>query len=465
MDVPHAQPRFSLPFAGAYFFYYAGYCVFSSYAVMYLTQLGCSASLCGVLTSLTLCANLAMEPVGGYITDTFLPTKHYLMLCIGAIGALCLACTALAAYSGFTLAAVVLIAGLAYPFSQLMDAWVNCSRELDGSLVYSRVRSAGSVGFALTSAAAGLFFQRFGWGGYFVLQALLFGAMLPFLFRLPAIRLGNRMQTHRADHLSVTGAFATALKSPRFRFGLLLGTLFWCSHRPVGSYLSLIVTQRQGGSEVFGLVCAAGSAMESLALLALSLLTRKWSLHRRMGAALAANLLRPAILALLAPISGTDLPVCQLCHLLRRHRGLFHPGGGRTHPELLHLHGADRYQCGGHRAGQSGGRQPVRCARCRRDGPAEPVPQPAGVRAVCPARPALHRNRPLNPHKPHIYTPMTPSFFCASGSFFVYFSKKFCGFHTRFPNRMYILLKNCSEKRSEPLFSCNKKRFMVHYIS
>ena len=126
--------------------------------------------------------------------------------------------------------------------------------------------------------------------------------MLPFLFRLPAIRLGNRMQTHRADHLSVTGAFATALKSPRFRFGLLLGTLFWCSHRPVGSYLSLIVTQRQGGSEVFGLVCAAGSAMESLALLALSLLTRKWSLHRRMGAALAANLLRPAILALLPGI-------------------------------------------------------------------------------------------------------------------------------------------------------------------
>lgn len=87
---PTRSPRFSLPFAGAYFFYYAGYCVFSSYAVMYLTQLGCSASLCGVLTSLTLCANLAMEPVGGYITDTFLPTKHYLMLCIGAIGALCL---------------------------------------------------------------------------------------------------------------------------------------------------------------------------------------------------------------------------------------------------------------------------------------------------------------------------------------------------------------------------------------
>ena len=299
MDKPHPQARFALPFSGAYFFYYAGYCVFSSYAVLYLTQLGCSASLCGVLTSLTLCANLAMEPVGGYITDTFLPTKHYLMLCIGAVGALCLACTALAAHSGVTLAAMVLIAGLAYPFSQLMDAWVNCSRELDPHLVYSRVRAAGSVGFALTSAAAGLFFRRFGWGGYFAVQALLFGVMLPFLLRLPAIRLGNQAQARRADHLSVGGAFATALKSPRFRFGLVLGTLFWCSHRPVGSYLSLIVTQRQGGAEVFGLVCAIGSAVESLALLAFPLLTRKWPLYRCLWAALAANLLRPAILALL----------------------------------------------------------------------------------------------------------------------------------------------------------------------
>ena len=96
------------------------------------------------------------------------------MLCIGAIGALCLACTALAAYSGFTLAAMVLIAGLAYPFSQLMDAWVNCSRELDASLVYSRVRAGGSIGFALASMAAGYYFEAMGWGSYFLVQAALF---------------------------------------------------------------------------------------------------------------------------------------------------------------------------------------------------------------------------------------------------------------------------------------------------
>ena len=30
MDVPHAQPRFSLPFAGIYFFYYAATAFFQA---------------------------------------------------------------------------------------------------------------------------------------------------------------------------------------------------------------------------------------------------------------------------------------------------------------------------------------------------------------------------------------------------------------------------------------------------
>ena len=44
-------PRYSAPFFCAYFFYYAGYCVFSSFIVLYLTQRGMSATLCGVITS------------------------------------------------------------------------------------------------------------------------------------------------------------------------------------------------------------------------------------------------------------------------------------------------------------------------------------------------------------------------------------------------------------------------------
>ena len=57
--------RYSAPFFAAYFFYYAGYCVFAGYIVLYLTERGYSAGFCGLITSLTMLFNLVMEPLAG----------------------------------------------------------------------------------------------------------------------------------------------------------------------------------------------------------------------------------------------------------------------------------------------------------------------------------------------------------------------------------------------------------------
>lgn len=108
-------------FFSAYFIYYAVYCVFSSFIVLFLTEQGYSATVCGIITSLTFLANLLMEPVGGYITDTFLPTRRYLLVCIGIVSMVCAFCTKFMDQSWLLLPGLVLAAGLAYPFSQLMD--------------------------------------------------------------------------------------------------------------------------------------------------------------------------------------------------------------------------------------------------------------------------------------------------------------------------------------------------------
>ena len=84
--------HYTVLFFSAYFIYYAAYCIFSSYTVLFLTERAYSAMVCGIITSLTFLANLLMEPVGGYITDTFLPTRRYFLLLIGMISALCIPC-------------------------------------------------------------------------------------------------------------------------------------------------------------------------------------------------------------------------------------------------------------------------------------------------------------------------------------------------------------------------------------
>ncbi len=121
--------HYTVLFFSAYFIYYAAYCIFSSYTVLFLTERAYSATVCGIITSLTFLANLLMEPVGGYITDTFLPTRRYLLLLIGMISALCIFCTKYMDQPWIMLPGMVLSAGIVYPFSQLMDAWVDISRE------------------------------------------------------------------------------------------------------------------------------------------------------------------------------------------------------------------------------------------------------------------------------------------------------------------------------------------------
>ena len=59
----NSGPHYTVLFFSAYFIYYAAYCIFSSYTVLFLTERAYSATVCGIITSLTFLANLLMEPV------------------------------------------------------------------------------------------------------------------------------------------------------------------------------------------------------------------------------------------------------------------------------------------------------------------------------------------------------------------------------------------------------------------
>lgn len=294
---------YSAPFFAVYFFYYGGYCIFSSYMVMFLTEKGYSATLCGMITSLTLAINLLTQPIVGYMTDTILSARRLLPICVGVVALLCALCTWNTQRPWVCLPAMVAAAGVAYPFSQLLDAWVNCSRELDPGLVYSRIRAGGSIGFALASMAAGWYFKQFGWDGYFILQAGCFLVMLPFLHWLPDVKLGNRRGAG-GPGMSPADCVWTALSSGEYRLCLLICTVYWFSHRPVGSYLSLIVESRAGGPETYGAVCGVGAAVEFLGLLLLGYLQRKdrLPLSLCMACALGTGVLRPLCILLLPGI-------------------------------------------------------------------------------------------------------------------------------------------------------------------
>lgn len=297
--------RYSETFFAAYFFYYAGYCVFSSYIVSYLTEMGYSAPLCGIISSLALVANLMMEPIGGYITDTFCSVRSYLILCIAVITVLCAVCTFVSGVPWICVTLLTLTAGVAYPFSQLMDAWVNGSKSADPTLVYSHIRAGGSIGFAVSSILAGHYFDAFGWSSYFLVQAVMFLCMIPFLIRLPQVEMGNKHTKENPEHsLTIGESFCVLLRNRRYQFSLLICTVYWFSHRPVGSYLALIINDRGGSAGTFGSVCGIGAVVEFATLMLLAFWQKRRALPASvcMMGALLMNLLRPACILLLAGV-------------------------------------------------------------------------------------------------------------------------------------------------------------------
>ena len=288
--------HYSSSFFLAYFFYYGAYCVFASFIVLFLTERSYSATVCGIISSLALLANLLMEAVGGYVTDTFLSVKRYLLLCIAVVSGLCVFNTWFQDIPVLMLPTMVLVAGIAYPFSQLMDAWVSVSRTQDPELVYSQIRAGGSIGYAVMSSIAGLYFKQRGWNNYFLIQMGALLLMVPFLIVLPDTSLGNRKGGGgKEGNLSLPEAFRVLVKKKNYVFCLVLCTLYWFSHRPVGSYLSLIIASRGGDAGTYGNICGVGAAVEFISLLLMAGWLRNHSLPplTALAAALLTNLLRP----------------------------------------------------------------------------------------------------------------------------------------------------------------------------
>ena len=302
------------PFFLTYFIYYAGYTIFSSYVVYYLTNRGYNATFCGIITSLSLAANFLLQPAGGYVTDTWISLKKYLLLSSGAAALLCLLNAAAAEIPVACMILLVLTAGMAYPFAQLLDAWTVNAMRIDPSLVYSRIRAGGTLGFGIMSAAAGIYFRRFGWNSFFLIQAALFLLLMPLMSVLPDVEPKNGRQRRTSpaggespaadaqpeNSLGFLQAFRTLAGNRRYMLLLLICTLYWFDHRPIGSYLSLIVEECGGDSGTYGMVCAVGAAAEYLTLLLIARLLARFriSLSARLFTAILLGILRPLIILL-----------------------------------------------------------------------------------------------------------------------------------------------------------------------
>ena len=103
----------------------------------------------------------------------------------------------------------------------------------------------------------------------------------------------ERKETGEAERLSAEASVRLLLRNRSYLYWFLVCTVYWFSHRPIGSFLSLLVRERGGDAGTYGNVCGAGAVFEFLCLLLMS----RGSILKKPGmlmpAALLTDLLRP----------------------------------------------------------------------------------------------------------------------------------------------------------------------------
>jgi PPP family 3-phenylpropionic acid transporter len=238
--------------------------VFFPFSAVILSTRGFSAVEIGLITAICSAAFTIAVPAWGHLADVVLGRRNALLI------------------SALTGAAVVLLAGSPVPglavaacfvvFSLFESGWgplcdalaVNAVR--DRSRDYARVRLLSSLGFAISSAAAGLLFDRTGYGPAFGLCAG-FAVGLAVAARLtPDVPRAN-LAAH-ASGQSRGGSMAVALRvQPRLR-GVLVALLLVHIGVIAGfTFLPLRIVALGGSPSDVALNASAGAFAEIPAML------------------------------------------------------------------------------------------------------------------------------------------------------------------------------------------------------
>ncbi|MDO3412152.1 MFS transporter [Saccharibacillus sp. CPCC 101409] len=238
------------------FFLYGSIVIFTSFFQLYLQDRGMSKLEIGALMAVGPFVSLIANPFWGYFSDRMENTRRTLILML--TGTLLLAQLVFRANSYVTIYLIMLAF---FFFQSPMFAQSNTMilGYIDGTArKFGAFRLWGSLGWALTAAAAGFAIDRTGTtpGVAWIFTGLL-GFTLLIAFVLPPLR-------RAADTPVVApGGFGKVLGNPTFATFLLLGVLVSVPNAMNSTFMTLYITDLGGSRELVGWSVFAASILEA----------------------------------------------------------------------------------------------------------------------------------------------------------------------------------------------------------
>ncbi|GGN93475.1 MFS transporter [Saccharibacillus kuerlensis] len=245
-----------LPLKAFNFFLYGAIAIFASFFPLYLQDAGMNKLEIGTLMAIGPFVSLIANPFWGYLVDRMENTRRMLILMLA--GTLVLAQFVFHAQS-YTMIYLTMV--LFFFFQSPMFAQSNTMilGYIDGTgRKFGAFRLWGSIGWALTAAAAGYVIDRTGTTpGVPWLFTGLMGVTLIFAVVLPSLR-------RAADTTTVAppGGFRAVLANPSFAAFLLLGVLVSIPNAMNGTFMTLYITDLGGSRELVGWAIFSASVLE-----------------------------------------------------------------------------------------------------------------------------------------------------------------------------------------------------------
>ncbi len=285
------------------FFLFATNALYFGFMMAFLTSKGYSAFEAGLINSVSCVVSLFFQPLAGFITDTFLPMKKYVVL--GGIGGV--ACIfLLPMLSGSiwgAVFAVLLYCVFFTPLSFLIDTWVVTLRDERPYIDYGKNRIGGSAGYAIMAAAAGGLVSFFhSYTVLFICGMITISCMVLSVLPLPTIPCRNAGGTRKerqeeAASLRFGQALGILLKNKTYLLFLLSSCGYNIAMKPCAVDMSYKIQEINGTDSQLGIALAVAAIFECPVLFVITRFVRRFRLSALYVTSITFMAIRGALLA------------------------------------------------------------------------------------------------------------------------------------------------------------------------
>ena len=280
--IPEVFGRKNLLLMGVQGFYWCAYCTYFGFLVLYMQNHGYSNVQCAQAQVLIAVATLITQPLIGYLTDSFITCKKFLLVTTALAVPVAFLLQASVSSPILCYGAIVLQSILFYPAASLIDSWTMALREKDSQVQYPLTRSAGSVLYALTALAFGNVIAALGDGiiaPSFSLFSVLLFLCTCFLEETPCRNKQQKNVNQEATRrISGMEAAKTLLQNKTYVFFVLSCLLYHIANKSTGCFISNYVTNIGGDSGGLGLLMFFSAMVEFPSMMVMGKIIRRYPL-------------------------------------------------------------------------------------------------------------------------------------------------------------------------------------------